>query len=508
MNKTTTSISIFLLCFCSCTFGQVLSSKVIDSVSKNPIPYVTILLSDDSGVITNEEGQFSIQIQEAIKNTDSIFISCMGYETMALPLQQSIDSILYLQPKAIELNHVILTNKEYTADELLVLVKNNINQNYNRNTSKKRLFYRESNYQNFTKMDYTFKKSTIKEFNKEFIDSILQSFPKSAPYYTEILCDFYGDHSEENQKINIIKASQLYDKNAELSFKGMEEKFNTIIKRNVKPDSYFKIKSGIFGTKVDMDDMLNEEDSETTKDEEALKKELEEKKKHEEERKKNFSGHKRSSLARVFQSHFFTENPYLNFLQKPNRYDFKVIDFTFLGNEPVYIVDFTPSGSEKNKGRLYINADDYAILRIDYENVKSLKRFNLMGISLNIYQKKGKKFFAKGSDGLYNLHYYEMETGSRFGISRPLKIIEKNKHVKGRRKQNELFVKLDMAITSTNKSQIVVFDVKNIAASEFDALPKNNKILPTYMSQYDPEFWKGYNIIEPNTAIREFTVEE
>jgi len=28
------------------------------------------------------------------------------------------------------------------------------------------------------------------------------------------------------------------------------------------------------------------------------------------------------------------------------------------------------------------------------------------------------------------------------------------------------------------------------------------------MAKYDPEFWKGYNIMEPNQAIREFTVSE
>ncbi len=503
MNKTTTTVSLFL-CYCSLAFGQVLSSKVVDSISKTPIPYATILLSENSGVITNEEGQFSLQMDEITKDTDSLFISCIGYETKVFSLNQFTDSIIYLKPKAIELDHVILTNKEYTADEIIALVKKNINNNYNKNTSKKRLFFRESNHQNFTKTDYIFKKSTIEEFNKEFIDSILQSFPKRTSYYTEILCDFYGDGSEEKQKIDIIKASELYNKNTQLSFEGIEEKFNDIIKRNVKPNSYFKIKSGIFGTKVDMDDMLNEE---TSKDAEVLKKQLEEKKKQEEERKNNFSGHKKSNLARVFQSQFFMEDSYLNFLQKTNRYDFSLIDFTFLGNDPVYIVDFTPSGSEKNKGRLYINADDYAVLRVDYENVKSLKRFNLLGVSMNMYLRKGKKFFVKGSDGLYNLHYYEVETGSRFGINRPLKIIEKNKHVKGRRKQNELSVKLDMAITNTNKYQIIVFDVENIAATDFDALPENNKILPTYMSQYNPEFWKGYNIIEPNTAIREFTAE-
>jgi hypothetical protein len=30
----------------------------------------------------------------------------------------------------------------------------------------------------------------------------------------------------------------------------------------------------------------------------------------------------------------------------------------------------------------------------------------------------------------------------------------------------------------------------------------------TYMPAYNPDFWKGYNIMEPNQAIKDYTVIE
>ena len=93
------------------------------------------------------------------------------------------------------------------------------------------------------------------------------------------------------------------------------------------------------------------------------------------------------------------------------------------------------------------------------------------------------------------------------GFNRPLAIIEKNKNVKGRRKQNELKLKIDASFGNINSYELVVFDENPINSEQFDYFKENNDVLPEYMPNYDPEFWKGYNIIEPNKAIKEFTSE-
>ena len=99
---------------------------------------------------------------------------------------------------------------------------------------------------------------------------------------------------------------------------------------------------------------------------------------------------------------------------------------------------------------------------MDFKNVKSLKTFKLLGISYNVYLKEGSILFNKANDGLYDLKYLNVLSAERFGFRRPVQIIEKNKNVKGRRKQNELHLKIDAAFGARNQSEIVVFDVEPI----------------------------------------------
>jgi len=63
-------------------------------------------------------------------------------------------------------------------------------------------------------------------------------------------------------------------------------------------------------------------------------------------------------------------------------------------------------------------------------------------------------------------------------------------------------------MTNTNKWELVVFENTLIDQNQFDNYKEDKSVKATYMAKYDPEFWKGYNIMEPNQAIREFTVSE
>lgn len=502
--------TLFFLFLClfyhNAVSSQSVSSKIIDSVTQKPVPYATVQWATKKGAITNEEGRFSLLLPEDVQKSDSLFISCLGYESIAKPLEEFDKATIYLVPMAIALKEVIVSNKQYTAKEIIEKMKDGIENNYNLALTKKRLFYRKSSFQQMHKADYTLRKSTIEAFNEKFLDSVIRTIPKNNSYYTEVLGDLYGNYGEEQQKFNLIKASELYDKNMELDFNKLEEKFNAIIKENVKTDSYFKIKSGFFGTKVDVDEIFEEEIDST--DVLALNKQLEKTKKEEEERKKNFAGSRRNALGKMFNNLPILEDSDLNFIWKSRKYDFTLQDFTYLGSEAVYVIDFKPKRSADFKGTLYINSDDFALIRADFENVKSLKTFNLLGISLNNYLHRGKVIFSKDTGQKYSLSYYESEQGNKMGVKRPLKIIEKNKRVKGRNKQNELSAKVDLAFANIDKNEVVIFDSENINKTDFDAFKENNKVLPTYMPTYNPEFWQGYTIIEPNKAIEEFTATE
>ncbi|SDE95658.1 CarboxypepD_reg-like domain-containing protein [Pricia antarctica] len=499
---------VFLLFISIAVQSQNLSSTIIDSVTKKPVPYATVQLNN-RGMITNEEGRFKFSFDSTIRKIDTLYISSIGYESIGKPIGEFTDSIIVLRPKAIELREVIVSNKAYTPREIIELVEDNIAKNYYTDFTKKRIFLRETYQNEVLKTDYELKESSIAAFNDNFLDSVIRSLPKQNTYYTEMLGDLYGNDDADNQKLDLIKASEMYDKDKNLDVEKLEEKFNQIVKENIKSDSYFKIKSGwFFGTKIDADEMgdLFKDDIDST-DVAALNKRSEEEKKQKENRRKSFSGYKRKTLGNLIENLPIFDDTDYNVIFKPGRYDLTLESFTYLGDQAVYVIDFIPDGSPEYKGKLYINADDFALIRMDFENTEPLRDFKLLGVSINEYLAKGSILFAKGSDQKYHLRYYDIIKGVRAGVKRPLKIIEKNKNVKGRRKQNELSLKVDAAFGNVNHYELVVFNEELINEEQFEYFKENNDILPTYMPNYDPEFWKGYNIIEPNQAIKAFTSE-
>ena len=175
-----TLISVVLLSLN--TKAQSLSSRVLDSSTQKPIPYVTVLLKG-KGVITNEEGHFTFLLDESIKATDSLHISCMGYESLGKPISQFTENTIYLKPKAIELREVIVSNKNYTADEIIELVEDNLEKNYSNDLTKKRVFHRRSSFDRWIKSDFTVKKSTIDILNQEHQDCYNWRNQQSIPQY-------------------------------------------------------------------------------------------------------------------------------------------------------------------------------------------------------------------------------------------------------------------------------------------------------------------------------------
>ncbi|WP_378180476.1 carboxypeptidase-like regulatory domain-containing protein [Aquimarina sp. SS2-1] len=479
--------------------AQTITSTVVDKKTNEPIPYATIQYAENGGVITNEEGKFSFILPKSITPTDSIYISSLGYEKLGVPLSIVMDSILYITPKTVELSSVFISNKNLTIDEIMDQVKENITKNYSTALSHKKLFIRESDFSNISKINVKLKKSTIEEFDKEFIDSVISIIPRKSSYYTETLCDLYGNF--DKQKLDIIKGAELYDKSNDGSMNSLSERLENILKKNVKQNSYLKIKSGwIPGFKIQVDSIIqnNPEAAE-------VKKEMEDQDKNKEN---YFYKYRKYALQDLLSSMFFQEDSKLNFIDKSGRYEFELSDYTTMDDSSVYIINFKPKRRADFKGTIYVNTQDFAIMRVDYENVKNLQNFGLLGISFHDTMYKGKTIFTKGSDGKYSVRYIEKTRGNVFGIDRPLKIIEKNKFVKGRRKQNELSLGLDIGAGEISKYEVIVFDSQPITESEYENSKENKAIEPQYLSKYDPEFWKGYNIIEPNTAIRQFTAVE
>ncbi|MDT0607969.1 carboxypeptidase-like regulatory domain-containing protein [Croceitalea rosinachiae] len=488
---------IILLLFTASISAQTFSAKVIDGKTKKEIPYATVQYAENEGVITNDEGRFSFTIKTNSISLDSIYISSMGYARTGFTLEQLKDSVLIITPKAIELSGVYLFDKELEADEIIEKMIEKLPENTNSSPIKQRFFLRQSVFGNIQKIDFGFEKSSIEELDKTFVDSIGKAIPKNSYHYTESLGDFYTAGSKN--KIAILKAAELYDKKDVGSFEDFSKKMKTIFEKNIKPDSYLKIKSGIFSEKVQVDSIMLDLETEEAAE---LKKEMEN------DTISSLVDNQKSIFDELLQEVYYEKDTKLNVVDKYRKYSFELAGYSDIENQGVYVIDFFPKGGADFKGRLFINIEDFAVMRIDFENLKNLRNFRLLGIFYRETIYKGSMQFTKLTNGRYDLKFIDFNFGRWFRIDRPLDIIEKNKNVKGRRKQNELKLNIDFRMTNTNKWELVVFENTLIEQSSFEALKEDKSKKATYMAKYDPNFWKGYNIMEPNQAIKEFTVAE
>jgi hypothetical protein len=474
---------IFLL-FAVNLKAQSISVKILDSISFNPIPFATVYFSNSSGVISDENGDFEL-IKNELNDEDSLFISSMGYKKVSYSLNRFNDSIIFLSPKPIELNNVIITNRKLTSQEIIEKIKAAITQNYQTDLSENKIFYRKEYNSTIEKFEINKFKSSIDNVNDLLIDSLLLNLPSENKSATEVLSYYYGNLEEDNQKINLIKSRETYKKDNEI-LESLNSKLEESLKKSLKSNSYFKIRSGLLPFSGDLEfDGLWDIDS---TNQAALKKAND----NEIKRKENFANSIKGRVSNIYSNLFYNDATDLDFILKSNRYEFSNPELNYLGNQLVYVITFRPKGSKDYKGTLHINSDDFAIVRIDFKNVKSLFKLKLLGFSSDNYLVEGRMVFSKLDKKKYSLTYFQVSSGSKAGIDRPFKIIEKNKFVKGRRKQNQISFNLDFIVNSLNKVELRVFQSKSIDLNLYENLKEENKILPEYVDEFKTNFWEEF----------------
>jgi hypothetical protein len=493
-------IFIFLLLQFQFSNAQEVRAQVLDAGSKQPVPYANVIFAENRGLVTNEEGHFSYN-PENEDLPEMIKISSMGYELLEVAPKDISGGIIYLKPASIELREVFLSNKNLSAKEIIQKVKEEVNNNYSFDNSRKRVFLRESDYNYIRRFDIEVDKSTIGGIDQKLMNEITARVPKVSDSYKEVLADVYGNY--DSQKLQIIKAANLHNPQSTKSLEQLTEHLSTLFTNTLKDRSYLKVRSGIIGVKIDEDEVR--EDFLEKENKLVTEKTPEEKEQALEKRKNSLNTGTASKLKGLMNGMFWKEDITFNLFEKSNKYQYSLNGYAWIDNATVYVIDFEPKRGADFKGRLYVNTVDYGVHRLEYENVKPLKKFRLFGISTADDVYRGKMFFVKNENGKYDMSYLERETGETVGVSRPLTIIEKNKHVPGRRKQNELDLDLRIKISNVRKLQLVVYEneamasIPETAAADFEY--KTFKV-------YNPDFWSGHNIIEPNAAIKSFVAPE
>jgi hypothetical protein len=459
--------------------------KIIDSISFEPVPFATIFFSNNNGIISDEDGLFEL-IPEQYSKKDSLFVSSMGFEPKQFSLDIFNDSIIRLVPKTISLKNVVVTNNQLSSNEIIDSVKLYIDKNYNFNITENKLFFRQEFNQELKKFKLNKFKSTIKDLTAESMDRMTDNLPKKSKNELESLSYYYVNSNIDVPKIKLIKSRRTNDDNESDLSKSLGDKLEKSLRENLKSNSYFKIRSGWLPFSGDLTfnglweiDSTNQDQLNKLKEEEI-------------KRKENFSIGQKGRIQSVYLKSFFNPNSDLNFILKSKNYIFSDSELTYLGNELVYVIECYPKRGDKYKGTIYVNSDDFAVVRIDYENIKPLSKFKLLGVSFSSNLEKGRMVFSKFENEKYSLSYYQNSRGNNISIKRPFKIIEKNKFVKGRKKQNQISAKLDFASSSIYNTELQVFRVRSIEETQFEEIDEKNQVLPIYLEEFKKDFWEGF----------------
>jgi hypothetical protein len=105
---------ITLLYFPSLFFGQTqLNGKVVDKKTKAAVPFATVgLIKENIGTNAVEQGSFILISQKQILN-DSLIITCVGYETLKIPVETfKYGSAIELVERIVSLKPVTISAKQ------------------------------------------------------------------------------------------------------------------------------------------------------------------------------------------------------------------------------------------------------------------------------------------------------------------------------------------------------------------------------------------------------------
>ncbi|NJX16264.1 carboxypeptidase-like regulatory domain-containing protein [Tamlana crocina] len=471
-------------------FAQAITARVISKNNGGPIAYASVKTGAHSGVISNDEGYFTIQNQNA-----PITISCMGYQNRTLSVQQIQESnfTIELADAVNQLSEVLISNKIPNADSIIAEVRRNISKNYDYDLNRHPIFRRNSEQTNFENLDFEIEKAShISKTNIEKLNANMHTLSQKIResdmvHFTDIKGEL-ATFNLDSSKLSVQKATKLLDYKNDLSIEDIQQKAQNLVLTYLDTTKTYKLKSGIFK----IEDSLSLTD-------EVLK----------ENNKNEFEvKHLNNDTRHLLRHAQFFENSFLNKITDSNLYEFTFEDITQSNNEPTYIIQFEPRrGKSKHAGKIYVSHSTYAITRLDYGFYKNrhgskLNLKLLLGVKYIANVDEGTLLFEKNAQNIYHPKYIKQTTGSYFYVSRDLKLIENStaKHKIG------LTFKIEGR--NTIKKEMLFSQNSKLSQSEFANIEQTKKGEYQILSKFDKTLWESEDTLEPPEEMKAFEVND
>jgi hypothetical protein len=499
--KTPTLLIILCLLYLSIKAQNVDSNNVqghlkfliLDSKTKEPLPYANIVfLSQNRGTISNESGYFALNTED-FNPQDSILIQYIGYKNQKLSFADLLKKDeIGLQEELINLSEVFVYGNPPKAKEIIDKIMENKEKNYKPHSSKSQVFARVRQNTTFHKMSTYVKKNSIAEFESDMLLRIVKRIPRNLTSFTDFLTDAYThQNSFDSLKVKPVKTVSL----KELDIAETEELVNIFdnLFKETAENEYWKIKSGIFGKKMDIEDEP-ESDSiavDTIADE-----------------NKGSTAYIKYNIMSANKYASLNDKKAWEFLYKTSRYNYELIGGTRVNGEDVFIIDFQPKGG-MYEGRIYVSTSTYAILKADYRygEGKDGKNFQFFGVGYHEKEFVSSIIF-ENVNGNYELKYLRNSKAYQGSFERYISLIQKKKRFLINKKMNEIKVRFDILADIQDVKEILVLKTQKIAETDFLRTIQPKYTQTTYVDQFNDEIWKDYPVIEPTQQMREYQKQE
>lgn len=485
-------ITLITICLCYfSSFSQNITARLIDKNTRKPIPYATIKTGDYSGIISNEEGYFTLNTED--DDLKTITISCLGYQSKTVNIE-NLNSIIELEEAINQLNEVFISNKKPNADSIIAKVKAKIDDNYNTSLNKYNIFHRTTDYIDFKSLDFEIEKAShVKKKNLEDANSSLSALSKKIresdiKHFTDFKGELYC-LNKDSSKLVVNKATKLIDYKNDFSVEEIQNKAQSIVLKYLDTTKTYKLKTGIF--KIEDSLSLNDD-------------EFKEKKQKNEFNLKHLNN-KTKELLRTAQ---FYKNSFLNKLLDTDLYEHTFYDVIYNYGELNYIITFSPrKGKAKYTGKLFVSDNDYAITRVEYGYYKNKhgEKLNLkliLGIKYIANVSEGLLLFEKNNDNKYHPKYLKQTTGSYFYVNRDLKFIENSSS------RNKIGFSFKIEGDNRNKEELLFTENNTLTLKDFTAIKQNDVVPFKLLNKFEKTTWENEQTLEPSQEMKAFKVEE
>ena len=428
-----------------------------------------------------------------------LFCGANAQKTEVSPIVYEGDTLDLVQTPIL-LSEVVVGSNSISAEELIAQTKKVMAKAINQTTNTSlQYFLRHSDIQH-VEVDFKLKKSTVSEIDASFVERLKQSIPSYSSSHLEGLYTTSLTDTTPKVITRFEKGFQLLDEPSTVAIDDIEDILLGQIERSVAAGHFFKIKSGIFGTKIreediDLDEIRSANDS--TKNSVPSEEDL--KQRH---RFASAMGYQRYEEISGYQ--LYDPDPMIELFEKPQKFDLQIVDNKWYRDQWVHVVAFRQKSGDEFYGELWINETDKGLVQFKFVNNKPVRSIKLLGFSYRIPRVQGQYFYRKLNEN-HQFFFGRLEKDSEVGVDRPLSLIEKRKATFGGKKVNRVDLDINFNLKQTEEFTYIFKNTdENVVLKESDltAYPVMERL-----ETYPIDFWKDTEFsIAPSEAMKQFKI--